>query len=145
MPEGSLTDTGPLFALADPKGQPEQFARCTAALAGLPLPLVTTWPCLAEVFHLTRRVGGWAMQQIIKELVTTESVRLHAPSQAETRRILELMEQYRDRPIDLADASLIALAETRGDTRIFSVDSDFYIYRLAEGQALEVVPGPYLR
>jgi len=85
------------------------------------------------------------MQQIIKELVTTESVRLHAPSQAETRRTLELMEQYRDRPMDLADASLIALAETRGDTRIFSVDSDFYIYRLAEGQALEVVPGPYLR
>ncbi len=51
------------------------------------------------------------------------------------------MEQYRDRPMDLADASLIALAETAGYTRIFSIDSDFYIYRLADGPALQVVPG----
>lgn len=144
-PEGSLTDTGPLFALADPKGQPEQFARCTVALSGLPLPLVTTWPCLAEAMHLTGRAGGWPMQQIVKELVTTDTIRLHVPNPVETWRTLELMEQYRDRPMDLADASLIALAEMRGDTRIFSVDSDFYVYRLADGRALEVVPGPYLR
>ncbi len=52
------------------------------------------------------------------------------------------MEQYRDRPMDLADASLVALAETAGYTRIFSIDSDFYVYRLADGSALEVVPGP---
>jgi predicted nucleic acid-binding protein len=144
-PEGSLTDTGPLFALADPKGQPEQYTRCAAALAGLPLPLVTTWPCLAEALHLTRRAGGWPMQQIVNELVITDTVRLHAPSPAETLRTLELMAQYQDRPMDLADASLIALAETRGDTRIFSVDSDFYVYRLADGRALEVAPGPYRR
>jgi len=53
-----------------------------------------------------------------------------------------LMEQYADRPMDLADASLIALAEAAGYTRIFSIDSDFYVYRLANGTALEVVPGP---
>jgi len=45
-------------------------------------------------------------------------------------------------PMDTADASLIALAETAGYTRIFSIDSDFYVYRLANETALEVVPGP---
>ena len=44
--------------------------------------------------------------------------------------------------MDLADASLVALAETRGDGRVFSIDSDFYVCRLADGTALEVVPGP---
>lgn len=144
-PEGTLTDTGPLFALADPQGQPEQFARCMAALSTLPLPLVTTWPCLAETLYLTRRAGGWPMQQIVKELVLTDTVRLYAPDPTETVRTLELMEQYRDRPMDLADASLVALAEAAGYTRIFSIDSDFYVYRLANGWSLEVVPGPYRR
>lgn len=36
-----------------------------------------------------------------------------------------LMEKYRDTPMDLADASLVALAETRGLKRIFTLDSDF--------------------
>ena len=52
------------------------------------------------------------------------------------------MEQYASRPMDLADASLIALVEAENHTRIFSIDSDFYIYRLANGTALDVVPGP---
>ena len=49
------------------------------------------------------------------------------------------MEKYKDTPMDLADASLVAAAERLGLTRIFTVDSDFYVYRLADGTALEVV------
>ena len=70
------------------------------------------------------------------------TVRIHAPTDAETARALELMEKYRDMPMDLADASLVALAEAQGYRRVFSLDSDFYVYRLADGSALEVVPGP---
>ena len=49
------------------------------------------------------------------------------------------MKQYQDVPMDLADASLISIAESRGYTRIFTIDSDFYIYRLADGSVLEVI------
>jgi predicted nucleic acid-binding protein len=142
MPKETLTDTGPLFALADAIGQSEQFARCSASLLTLPTPMVTTWPCFAEVMHLTGREGGWAMRKIILDYVAADMLRLHAPDRRETERILQLMEQYQDRPMDLADASLVALAEVNGYTRIFSIDSDFYIYRLADGTALEVLPGP---
>lgn len=141
-PNGTLTDTGPLFALVDPKNQPEQFQRCTAAVLTLPLPLVTTWPCFSEAMYLAGRTSRWQMQQLIAELVFVGTLRLHTPSESETTRTLKLMEQYQDRPMDLADASLIALTETAGYTRIFSIDSDFYVYRLADGSALEVVPGP---
>lgn len=141
-PDGTLTDTGPLFALVDPQGQPDQFTRCTVLLAVLDAPLVTTWPCLAEVMHLTGREDGWGMQQFIAEYIATEVLRLHTPTSLETARVLQLMEQYADRPMDLADASLVALAEAEGYTRIFSIDEDFYIYRLADGTALEVLPGP---
>jgi len=58
---------------------------------------------------------------------------------SETDRIDSLMKQYQDVPMDLADASLISIAESRGYTRIFTIDSDFYIYRLADGSVLEVI------
>ena len=40
-----------------------------------------------------------------------------------------LMEKYRDTPMDLGDASLVALAEDRGIRRIFTLDDDFLVYR----------------
>ena len=144
-PEGLLTDTGPLFALADAKGQPEQSARCSAVLVPFAEPMVTTWPCLTEMMYLTGKRGGREMQKLILDYVATDLLRLHTPTEQETTRILQLMEQYADRPMDLADASLVALAEAQGYTRIFSIDSDFYVYRLADGSALEVVPGPMAR
>ena len=51
-----------------------------------------------------------------------------------------LMEEYRDTPMDLADASVVAAAESRSLRRVFTVDSDFYVYRLKDGTALEVLP-----
>jgi predicted nucleic acid-binding protein len=52
----------------------------------------------------------------------------------------ELMAKYKDRPMDLADASLIVTAERLGAKRIFTLDNDFHIYRLSDGMALEPVP-----
>ncbi len=140
--EGTLTDTGSLFALVDPSGQPEQSARCEQALATLALPLVTTWPCLAEAMYLAQRRGGWFMQDLLGDMIRTDQLRLHSPGEGEPARVLALMAQYRDRTMDLADASLIALAEAQGHQRIFSIDGDFYVYRLPGGGTLEVVPGP---
>lgn len=51
-----------------------------------------------------------------------------------------LMKKYADRPTNLADASLVALAEERELTRIFTLDGDFYIYRLKGRRRFEVVP-----
>ncbi len=95
--------------------------------------------------YLAGRTDKWRMQQLIAELVSVGTVHLHTPSEGETARTLELMRLYQDKPMDLADASLVALAEAAGYTQIFSIDSDFYVYRLTDGTALEVVPGPMKR
>jgi uncharacterized protein len=50
------------------------------------------------------------------------------------------MKKYRDVPMDLADASLVALAKERGLRRVFTIDRDFGIYRLDGGTPFEVVP-----
>jgi predicted nucleic acid-binding protein len=50
------------------------------------------------------------------------------------------MEKYKDTPMDLADASLVAVAERLSLVRVFTVDGDFRIYRLLNGKSFEVVP-----
>jgi len=134
-----LVDAGVLVALVD-KGQPQNDA-CRSIMATLPLPLVTTWAAYTEAMYLVFGLGGWPMQSDLWGYVTGGVVRLHAPGEAEPSRMLHLMEQYRDRPMDLADATLVAAAETLDTNRVFTLDSDFYIYRLREAEAFEVI-GP---
>lgn len=57
-------------------------------------------------------------------------------------RIQSLMEKYKDLLMDLADASLVALAEARRLRRVFTLDADFHVYRLPGNEAFEVLPGP---
>jgi len=57
----------------------------------------------------------------------------------EVQRMDALMLQYQNVPMDFADASLIAVAESRGFRRLFTIDSDFYIYRLLDGSTLEIL------
>ena len=50
------------------------------------------------------------------------------------------MEKYQDTPMDVADASLVTAAESLGQTRIFTLDSDFYVYQIHGKKAFEIVP-----
>jgi uncharacterized protein len=54
--------------------------------------------------------------------------------------MVELMHKYHDTPMDLADASMVAIAESLGQQRMFTLDSDFYVYRLADDSALQILP-----
>ena len=51
------------------------------------------------------------------------------------------MEKYADRPMDYADATLVALAEDLDTELVFTLDrQDFSIYRLHGGRAFQVLP-----
>ncbi|HUE57380.1 MAG TPA: hypothetical protein VMO76_16205 [Candidatus Udaeobacter sp.] len=56
-------------------------------------------------------------------------------------RIRELMKKYSNRPMDLANAALLRVAEREGLGKIFTVDRrDFSIYRLHGRIRLTIVP-----
>lgn len=133
----TLTDTGPLFSLVDK--QQKQHLRCLSLLPTLSAPMLTSWPCFAEAMYLVHGAGGWLMQRILWRYVASGMLAIHISTDAELMRMETLMEKYRDTPMDLADASLVVAAETLGQRRIFTLDSDFYIYRLADGGVLEVI------
>jgi len=60
--------------------------------------------------------------------------------ESEYPRLLSLMEQYRDRPIDLADATLVLAAEKTGYRQILTLDSDFLFYRIGDRDTFEIIP-----
>lgn len=135
----TLTDAGPLVALLD-TADPLHSA-CIAAARRFPSgPLLSTWPCFTEAMYLLGRVGGYRYQSELWSLLADGSLVVHDLTRTETNRMAALMAKYQDTPMDLADASLVAVAESLSLRRIFTLDSDFYVYRLADGSALEVIP-----
>lgn len=133
-----LTDTGPIVALLD--SDDPSHAACLAAAQHLPPePLLTTWPCFTEAMYLLGAVGGFQYQAELWRLWSAGRLTLHDHTSSEMERMSALMEKYRDTPMDLADASLVVVAESLTLRRVFTLDRDFYIYRLADGTALEVI------
>lgn len=134
----TLADAGPLIAIID-ADEPDH-ASCMDALDQLTLPLVTTWPAFAEAMYLLARAGGIRAQRALWRLVSTDRLVVADLSPSAVDRSARLMDQYADRPMDLADATLVALAEERGDRRIFTLDTDFHIYRFRGRQRFETTP-----
>jgi predicted nucleic acid-binding protein len=83
---------------------------------------------------------GWNGQKALWGFIERGGLRVHPPADSETRRMKVLMEKYSDTPMDLADASLVAAAESQGLHHIFTLDDDFRVYRINGTTAFEVVP-----
>jgi predicted nucleic acid-binding protein len=134
----TLTDAGPLIALID-ADEPDHET-CVLALPALSLPLVTTWPAFTEAMYLLGRAGGSVGQQALWKLALSRRLVIAELSPDVMLRSAALMVKYADLPMDLADATLVALAEERGERRIFTLDSEFRIYRLRGRTRFEVIP-----
>lgn len=90
--------------------------------------------------YLAGKAGGYSLQDLIWEYLEEGVIELHQHSEDEPLMMSRLMHQYQNVPMDLADASLMAAAENRGDRSLFTLDSDFRIYRLHDGGMLDIVP-----
>lgn len=126
-----LVDTGPLVALFDPKD--EDHAITERMLAELKSPLVTTVAVLTEAFHLLGPASRGA--DALREFIGARGLGVWFMDAVRLARAFELMQKYADRPMDLADASLVAAAETLRAAQVFTLDrSDFSTYRARIGR-----------
>ena len=130
-------DAGPLVALID-RGDPDHEA-CVAALRTLRQPLITVWPAFTEAMYLLG--GSWAAQRALWSRIETDALGLAPVDASDAPRMRELMEKYRDLPMDLADAALVRVAERENLAEIFTLDrKHFSIYRMARRRRLSLVP-----
>jgi hypothetical protein len=129
-------DAGPLVAVVDDR----HHEKCVDRLKTLREPLVTVWPPpLVEAVYLLGDLPK--AQEAVWEMLARGAVQLMSLGMADIPRIRELMIKYADRPMDLADAALVRVAEREGIRRIFTVDrNDFAVYRLHGRVGLSIVP-----
>lgn len=121
-------DTGYFLALLN---QGDAYhARAKAWLGSANDGWVTTWPVVTEVSYMVgRRLGEAAKQDFLADLVSGRIVIWDIPSE-QARKIPAMMKKYTKLPMDLADASLVLLAEHLGHGRILTTDQrDFGAYR----------------
>jgi predicted nucleic acid-binding protein len=99
----------------------------------------TVWPAVTEAMYLLLDLPRG--QDAVLEMVRRGVVRLLPLGEEDVPRIQELMAKYRDRPMDLADAALVRVAERDGLERVFTVDRrDFEAYRIGERKTFRIVP-----
>lgn len=125
----ALVDTGPLVALfvrSDP-----DHARVTEFLRGFRSKLLTTWPVLTEVCHfLTPEIA----LRFLRWVDAGGAAAIGVPPE-ELGGVIGMMEKYADRPMDLADASLVWLAGQSGVREILTLDArDFAAFRTPRGK-----------
>src|SRR5438128_6808180 len=100
-----LTDTGALVAVLN--NNDAYHTRCVQVLPGLPKPMLTTLPVLTEAMHFLGKQFGWMGQHPLWQWVKVGALDIAPIDGKLISRLPELLERYRDVPMDLADASLV--------------------------------------
>ena len=132
-----LVDAGPLIALIH--GGDQHHERCVATFRNIETTLGTVWPVLTEAMYLLN--FSWRAQEALWEMLDRAAVILLSLEEPDRLRMRELMKKYRDLPMDLADAALVAVAERERIRRIFTLDRrDFQVYRPAKLGRFSILP-----
>ncbi len=123
-----IADTGFWIALADKKDkhhdQANEFVKTSSEK------LISTYPVITEVCHISLQRQGIKAQINFVKMYQLGAFDVFEIPKVDKQRVLFLMQQYADLPMDFADASLVLLAEYLGHGRILSTDKrDFHTYR----------------
>jgi len=112
--------------------------QCLRELAAREVSLITTCAVLTKTCHVLLRRGGDKAQRHFIIQYQNRFFQIFELTPEYASRISELMEKYADLPMDLADASLVILAEHLGHGQILSTDQrDFHAYRWKNHEPFE--------
>jgi len=130
-----LLDTGPLVSFL--ASGVRHHAWVVDQWKHLCPPLLTCEPVLTEAAFLLKRDGRDA--DALFELLGRGVTRIALSVQEQHADVRALMLRYRNRPMSLADACLVRLSETHATGRVFTLDSDFHIYRRHGNKVIPVL------
>ena len=121
-----LVDTGPLVAIVNKR---DKFhPGCLEYLKNYRGRLPTTWAVLTEFAHMADSIGATLP---LYHWIERGGLELMPLGREELVTAIDWIERYADRPMDLADASLVVAALKTGSTQIWTLDrDDFETYRL---------------
>ena len=130
-----ILDTGPLLAAL--VEQLPDHAWVSERWKDLPAPLLTCEPVLTEAAFLLHRERRDT--DALFGLLERDVVRVAIQVGDEQADLRALMRRYRDRPMSLADACLVRLSEMHAHSEVFTLDTDFRIYRRHGNKVIPVL------
>lgn len=132
-----LIDTGPLISYFNRRDPWHRWV--SQKMGTITDTLITCEAVLSESCFLLQReelspapIFKMIQQQVldVKPLMDT------IPAQ---KRIAEIIDTYDNLPVSFADACLVRMAETTRNARVFTLDTDFTIYRMSKGKPLSLI------
>ena len=134
MARKNIADAGFIIAYLDPdEGRNHQWAKEQFTRHGQ---FVTCVAVLAEACARLAYAGH--KQSRVLRMVEAGALALDFTEAEHIPRLMRLMDKYANRPMDLADACLVVMAEETRDVMIYTLDrEDFSIYRR---HGREIVP-----
>jgi predicted nucleic acid-binding protein len=136
-----IVDAGPLIALFD---KDDKYHNSVIKfLKTFDGQLITSWPVITEVTHLLN--FNVNVQIDFLEWLKRKAVTIVNLKNIHLERIIQLSKKYSDVPMDLADSSLIVIAELTNITEIITIDSDYYIYKTKNKKSLNNILLPFLK
>ena len=137
-----LADSGPLAALFNAKDHWHQRAVAYFQAHAPRTRFLTTWEVVSEVMYFLD-FSAHAQADFLQWLHlchSHSSIDIAALGVDDLPGLSTMMRKYADRPMDLADASLVWLANKTDVTDIITIDrADFAVYRTSKRKAFKNV------
>ena len=131
----AIVDTGPLVAFLD---RAERHHGWTVEqVRALDAPLLVCEPVLAEAMFLLSDLP--TAHEALFDLLANGALRIAFQVGDHVDALRALHRKYRDRPISLADACVVRMAELFERYRVFTLDSDFSVYRKNGREPLDLI------
>lgn len=133
MLKKAVIDSGPIIALFDKDDKYHKEA--INFVENFRGELFSTYAVVTEVTHLL----DFSIQTQIDFIrwITEGGITIANLSIDDLLRIIELVNQYSDLPMDFADATLVVVCENEKIYNIVSIDKDFFVYRTRDKKHLK--------
>lgn len=130
-----LVDTGPIVALIDRRDSYHNWA--ASILDSLDNPMVANTAVVVEVLFILKRlkIDAYRFFGFVEENI----IKIVNPYPEKSVYIHSLHSKYKDMPASFADICLVSMFEDDCTQQIFTIDSDFLIYRDSKGNPLNLI------
>ena len=133
-----LADTGALVALLDRREKYHAWA--VEQTRTMRPPLITCEAVLAELCFLVLGVPQGISS--VRANLASRAWAVDFSIKTEWERVFSLMDTYSDQPMSLADGCIVRMSEQRNESKVFTLDRHFQVYRRNRRQAIPLIIPP---
>ncbi len=135
MKQNIIIDTGPIVAFINARDKYHEWAK--DQLSRITPPLLTCEAVISEACFLLGPIygGSETVLELMKRGVLSSPFRI----EDSLEQVKWLLKKYSGVPISLADACLVRMSEIYPGSTVFTLDSDFSIYRKNKRNVIPII------